>query len=396
MKEQQPHGISGLQQKLDRIDGALGKANRVSQTIGKPEFGRPELDISPYSQLEGNAYLDAAIRVGRVRKALIENAIPKLNDSKGQTQKQIDDLKTQEEKARKLEEVKELIQVGYLPDYAFKRSQEILQTQATQTTGRKTIPKSVDGEPFLAVGRAAGTPPKVAADLNLDTNSIKKTLYMLLVEKVLGIDLAAYLKEEYEIKERSIRDILQDIRNKTNGEIRMSAKGVLGWLKICRINTRSKSEAIKLAWHDPAKREAVLARLATAKQVAAQALQAKFGDNPKEALENLYFKQGFSIQRVAEECGVSAWTVIKWLKMLEILHERGVVKPEAMDIFNRASTSGILTILEDREKQVLEERYNKGKSLSRIGLELGIPKSRAWFVESKALSKLRRQLYSLG
>lgn len=124
MKEQQLFGIKELEQKIVQIDRALIKTNRVSHTIGTPQFGRPELDISLSSQLEDEQYLDAAIKVGKVVQALTENAIPRLIDLKAQTQTQID-LQVREQNAPKLAEITALAQLGYLPDYALKRSQEI-------------------------------------------------------------------------------------------------------------------------------------------------------------------------------------------------------------------------------------------------------------------------------
>jgi len=163
MKEQQPHGVTELEQKLDRIDGALGKANRVSQSIGKPEFGRPELDISPSSQLNGNAYLDAAIRVGRVRRALAENAIPKLTEIKSQVQGQIDSLKVESEKTEKLRQIKELIDAGYLPPDVIEMAQENIPAQKevekTKFNDENLLPKITilsDGKVKLPNGREVG------------------------------------------------------------------------------------------------------------------------------------------------------------------------------------------------------------------------------------------------
>lgn len=617
MREQEPKlGISELQQKLGKIDQSLGKANRVSQSIGNPEFGRPELDISPSSQLDGNAYLNAALRVGRVRKAVTENAIPKLTDLKGQAQIQINDLKAQNEREEKLQQIRELVDAGYIPETVLERTQETVVSQKEvaidefdlptrihnvlsrggiktlgqllqssrkdllllRNMGTKTMEaieeklkekeialakedepfpnteaKDRDGKPVrkssrqpiltdefiqklrdeflgrlpdnlplkvlhyyregeqallteqgltqidgwmeylgtldtkqvarisfvigaatragietagdvrqlnlerlspnkgignrslqfliqafekttvagdtgkessLAIGKATEAPPKEA--------EIDKTSRMLQVEKALGIDMATYLKEEYETRGRSIEDIVQDIRDKTNGEIRTSTGTVRGWLKNCGINTRSVSEASKLLWQDPLKREAIrvarntpeakrkksealkrriashpdlfLASLEKGRRVFAQmrydatqaTLKTKFGDNPKEALENLYVTQGFSIQRVAEKCGVPRRTISGWFKILEITQQTVVLKPEAIDIFNRAGVSDYLTTLNPRERQVLEDRYNKDKTLDGIGAELGITRERVRQIESKALSKLRSQLNSLG
>lgn len=124
MSEQQPNGIAELEQKLNKVDGAIVKANRVNNSIGKPEFGRPELDISPSSQLEDVQYLDAAIKVGRVRKALTENALPKLTDLKNQVQTQITDSKPQKEEAEKLRLIRKLVDAGHIPATVLERSQE--------------------------------------------------------------------------------------------------------------------------------------------------------------------------------------------------------------------------------------------------------------------------------
>jgi len=62
---------------------------------------------------------------------------------------------------------------------------------------------------------------------------------MLKVEQTLAIDIPAYLREEYEAKGRSLKDIAQDITAKTNGQIRINYSDVHKWLEICRINTRS-------------------------------------------------------------------------------------------------------------------------------------------------------------
>lgn len=512
MKEQQPIGITELQRKIDRFNGALGKANRVSQTIGTPEFGRPELDISPSSQLNGDAYLDAAIKVGNVRKALTENAIPKITDLKDQTQRKIDGLEPKEQKIQKPEEIRELVRLGYLPDLVLARSQEILQTQSTQPaqqeivasqkdisidelnlqvkfrnilsragirtidqllhssredllrlrnmgaktleaieeklmekgialakedeslpdteakriifpkprlltnvfaervrqqfTGRlpndtqllalylhkrhkgysfqakanaigirpvvgwddylctlerkkmgiigalgrairvnietvgdirqsdvetlmrtpyhlqpatanflihafkdTTIAADKDKGLSLAVGKPAETLPKEAeiltpgrqapSDPSLDSNQKpEKSLLLITVEEALGIDIATYLEEEYQIKQRSVRDIARDITDKTNGETRIQPNNIYYWLKKFRIDTRDVSESVKLS-------------------------------------------------------------------MLE------------------------------RERHILEER-DKGKSLEKIGAELGIHRERVRQIEFKARLKLRRQLNSLA
>jgi len=156
MGEQQPHGITELEQKLDKIDFALGKASRVNQSIGTPESGRPELDISPSSQLDGNAYLDAAIRVGRVRKALAENAIPRLTDLRGEVQKQINEREDQKEKLR---QIRELMDARYLPPIALEKAQEIVLGQTSQGIGSgpedkgKAIEGTQDEKPLDPVQR---------------------------------------------------------------------------------------------------------------------------------------------------------------------------------------------------------------------------------------------------
>lgn len=637
MGEQQPVGIIALEGKINKIDGALVKANRVSQIIGTPEFGRPELDISSSSELNANAYLDTAIRVGRVRQALAENAIPKLNNSKDEAQRQIGDIKDKEQNAQKLAEITALIRLGYLPNDIIGRAQGIWQTQAVQPVQQEEVaPKKevtidelgfststsrglrragiktlgqllqlsrADLSPLRGVGengaeeieemlrekgmvlakevgilqtqavqpvqqeiddrqaqqildglspvisetsfkahafyrqklkklgftsarvvarkvgislydknnhllavkalRKAGIPiriyewisypgsyseekirvssilfardeeraaealvkdqdlkgsltinaqlvcgeyngdyPKVyqvqssleyespmgifielginahklggysafltpdcpvpifrcgetyhyfkehkkalksfletrarelgiltsagvttefvgetaetfpseagilspdkPSDSHLDTNMIKKTQNMLQVEKTLGIDIAAYLKEEYEIKGRSLRDISKDIREKTNKAIRVLPKTVNRWLKICSINNRSRSEARKLFLKDFQKREAMVAAL-----------------NTQEA-------------------------------------KKKRLKPEKIDIFNRAAALNLLTMLEPKERQLLEARYNEYKRLREIGIEFDVPISTARHIVEIAISKLRKRLNSLS
>ena len=447
MKEQQPHGITELEQKLGKIDVALGKANRVSQTIGTPEFGRPELDISPSSQLEGVQYLDAAIKVGRVRKALAENAIPRLTTLKDQTQIQFNNLEVQNEneKEEKLQLVRELVGAGYIPATVLERTREKLAPQPEITIDKLDLPiiirnvlrrggiKTVGqllqssredllrlrnmGTKTLAVieGRLKEKGIALAedeilinpdmqaqSDINIDTTQKPKSPRMLQVEKALGIDIVTYLKEEYEAKGRSAQDITHDITNKTNAEIRVQLFEIYDWLKKFRINTRSAVEAAKLSRQDPVKREAALARLATAKQVAAQTLQARVSDNPKEVLEDLYFKQGLSMRRIAERYGISNHTITRWFKILEITHKETtvrhpiVIEQKQIDIFDRARVLGFLTMLEPRENHILEDRHIRGKTLENIGTELGISTERVRQIQLKALSKLRRQLHNLG
>ena len=168
MKEQQPDGITELEQKLDKINIALGKANRVGQTIGTPEFGRPELDISPSShQLDSNAYLDATIRVGRVRKALTENAIPRLTDLKSQVQGQIDNLKVESEKTEKLQKIRELAGEGYLPVTVFERAKEIAASQkGNDGVLPNTADKDPDSNPFKESSKRTTLTEELAEKLN--------------------------------------------------------------------------------------------------------------------------------------------------------------------------------------------------------------------------------------
>lgn len=490
MKEHQPHGLTELEQKLGKIDSALGKASRVSQAIGTPEFGRPELDISPSSQLDGNAYLDAAIRVGRVRKALTENAIPKLTDLKGQVQVQINDLKAQNEKEEKLQQIRELVDAGYIPTTVLEKAQVNIRAQKeveeTKLNDENLLPKITilpDRKVRLSDGREIGGKqgellrllantseqnpkqqeqlvdelwpkagsiyPKttfyhlifltrkelvgsglrlvtlmpweeervhgkrasyylksegsisadgIAAETATKETSFRKSK-MLKVKEALHIDMAAYLREEYETKEKSLKNIAQDITDKTNGQIRIAYGDVYRWLEVSGIKMREFRNYME----DPLKKEAALQKQAANMQNIMQkrsnaeltTLKAKFGENPKEALENLYITQGFSIKRIAEIYELSEYTLKKWFKRFEIPHKDGdVVK--RLDILNRARILGILTILEDRERQVLEDHSNKGKTLEQIGADLGITKLAAKYLQRKALSKLTEQLSNLG
>lgn len=136
MGEQQPIGISESQRKLGKIDQALGKADRVSHSIGTPEFGRPELDISSSSQLDRSAFLDAAIKVGRVRKALAENAVPTLTDLKNQIQGQINDPDAAKNE-EKLKVILQLVDTGYLSPTVLKKDR--VPVSANETSGQPVL-----------------------------------------------------------------------------------------------------------------------------------------------------------------------------------------------------------------------------------------------------------------
>jgi len=256
------------------------------------------------------------------------------------------------------------------------------------------------------------------SDLNLDIRPIRKTQAMLKVEDALDIDIVAYLKEEYETKKRSARDISQDLTAKTGGHINISLHTVYAWLSNCNIHRRNPREAARLLSQDPIIREAKdelnermrkryandpeyrLLILGNTRRASAQTdqavLNAKVGDNPKETLKNHYLVQGLSRRRIAEMYLVSEKTVEKWFRTLRIPARKGTgakLKSEAVDIFNRAKASGYLATLISRERQILENRYSKHMALGEIGKELGISGDRVKEIESKVLAKLTRQLH---
>ena len=159
------------------------------------------------------------------------------------------------------------------------------------------------------------------------------------------------------------------------------------------------AEGVRHYMEDPLKRKAAMAKQATKMQLTVQersdaelaTLKDQFGENPKEALENLYVTQGLSIKRIAEMHKVSEYILKKWFKKFEIQTKDGD-GAKRLDIFNRARTLGILTVLEDRERQILEYHYKEGKILTEIAGELGIAIDAVKYIQKKALSKLTRQL----
>lgn len=250
MKEQQPLGIVELQQKLGKIDQALSKANKVSQTIGTPEFGRPELDISLTTRLSRTQYRDAAIRVGRVRKALAENAMPTLTTLKSDVEIQINDLKNKEEQAQKLEEIQRLRKLGYLPDYVIDVMNNRGETSQTQAI--TSIAEQAKGKPE---GQATQKRP------------VNKSPMMLEVERIIKRDLEEFLREKYLGEGLGMPEIAKLIQDALSGDEHFSytigniQSRINNWLFAFGIKTRSQKEAARLIWGNPDKRNYILSKI---------------------------------------------------------------------------------------------------------------------------------------
>lgn len=128
MREQEQRPLGELQKVQVKINHALEKVGRISQTIGTRDFEglsnlNERFDLSRFS---GEEFLDTADRVGKVIEALKERAKPKLFLQKEKVEREIGNFKRIKKAQEQVERINEFVKKGYLPKSALEEAERAL------------------------------------------------------------------------------------------------------------------------------------------------------------------------------------------------------------------------------------------------------------------------------
>lgn len=123
MKETQPLTLAELEQRSRKLEAGLRKIDHVLATIGTPEWGGPDGKSGPVLvNLKGEEFLDWAVRIGKTKKNLQENAQPELLSR----QKVVDDQIGIQEARKHVAEIRDLADAGFLPEEVLERAKKVL------------------------------------------------------------------------------------------------------------------------------------------------------------------------------------------------------------------------------------------------------------------------------
>lgn len=223
--------------------------------------------------------------------------------------------------------------------------------------------------------------------------------------------------------------------------IEINRNTIFAWFRKCGIRLRSKSEAGKIPWQDPErkeeilkKRETPLTRLKRSQATRAQwkNLRGKMMEARKKAIQTMrrrrekrleeqigqpikeYLKeakeQGLSKTEVCSHLKIGWGTLngyleregVEWSSAQELLilmeWEKRKQSPE-MKLVEKAKEEGVFSDLSEREQIILNGRFPKEgdepKSLPRLGRKFGITRQRVFTIQNGAIEKIRLKLESI-
>lgn len=128
MKEQEQRSLEELHKAHNRVNRALTKVDTNTQTIGSPAFvGLSKLgERLDLSKLQGEPFLDAAVKVGRIKMALQENAKPKLLFQKEKVEREIVNFDRIQKVQVQLKQISQFVEKGLLSKQVLEDAQRAL------------------------------------------------------------------------------------------------------------------------------------------------------------------------------------------------------------------------------------------------------------------------------
>lgn len=140
MREREQSQLSQLQDKLSRINRAITKIDVVSQTIGTSAFNR-RLNLC---DLRGEAFLDAAVCVGKIKEALEERTRPTLLSKREETEREIENFAGRISKAKEdVAKIRQLVQKGLLSKKVLEKAYQELERIKSSIAPIETAPQSI-------------------------------------------------------------------------------------------------------------------------------------------------------------------------------------------------------------------------------------------------------------
>ena len=165
----------------------------------------------------------------------------------------------------------------------------------------------------------------------------------------------------------------------------------------------SRSMAGIIYWQSPAGDRRLEAQRAFYQGKRSDRLIEKFGEDPKAGLSQLR-QQGQTKEQIARSLGMVLATFSKALEENQIELEslprkgKGVVNREDKAVFERAKASGLLEVLSQSDRAILEARFDNGESLAAVrDSKMAIRPKTRWGIrkaEKRALVRLEGQLKS--
>ena len=193
------------------------------------------------------------------------------------------------------------------------------------------------------------------------------------------------------------------------GELGLS-KLTTRWMHQLGIPTRTIGEAIKLSWQKPDTKkhhkegvslawkenrmnQAAINSAETKRRNARNRLLAKLGDDPKASLENWRSGQKTSWDEIAKNLGTYYQTLsrlvdeLKIDRSLKLINPR--VDPKNKALVDQAISAGLLQHLPEKNQEVLNLRFEDGKTLKQIGNQFGVSRERIRQIEAKAIRMIK-------
>lgn len=263
---------------------------------------------------------------------------------------------------------------------------------------------------------------------------VKKTPKMLKVEQIIQEDLQVFLPRKYSQEDLSTPDISEMITEISGGNIKVREQTINNWLRKFNSQVRPRSEAVKLAWQNPEKRERraeaiystatkrkiddgmsnwqslfsesekrnrARGAMVRRKRALLRSMRETLGEDPTERPNEMYSQQGLLSTEIAQEPGIHYDTLISWIRKLEIEITKARETPygyirgnkeEKQNLVEEARAQNLVQNLDPKEQYVINHRYpaeGRRSSSTKIVEELGLARRQVWQIEKRALGKLR-------